>query len=100
MKFTTLVLLVVVVVIQLSPTLVRATAAGEEKVVCDMKDPLQPCLLPIIGHLPPVPRCCEKLTEHQPCMCGYIKDYWFGFIWRTPNAHKLFDACKIPYPTC
>ncbi|ESQ32589.1 hypothetical protein EUTSA_v10005361mg [Eutrema salsugineum] len=109
MKLRTLggILIVLVGVIQiLSPTLIRATAigrgpVGEEKVTCDIKG-LEPCLLPLISHkeIPPTPHCCATLTEHQPCYCGYLKDYWLGPELKSPDAHKVFDACKIPFPTC
>lgn len=103
MKFTTILLAAFVMVIQLYPSLIKATVVGgwvgEEKVACDLKD-LVPCLLPITAGIPPTPHCCGKLVEHQPCMCGYIKDYWFGTFFVSPNAHKLFNACKTPYPTC
>ncbi|CAA7051872.1 unnamed protein product [Microthlaspi erraticum] len=90
MKLTTLVFLVLGTIIQLSPSLIRA---------CEMKD-LEPCLLPIIGGIPPTPHCCGKLIDNKACMCGFINDYWLGTVWKSPNGHKLFDACKIPYPTC
>lgn len=95
MKLASLVLVAFVIVIQLSPRLIRATvvegSVGEEKVECDLTD-LQPCVLPITAGIPPTPHCCGKLVEHQPCMCGYIKDHWFGTFFCQSKCSQTFQS--------
>ncbi|BAB01992.1 unnamed protein product [Arabidopsis thaliana] len=64
MKFTTLTLLVLVTVIQLSPTLIRATMVEGPTgdVTCNPMDVIVPCLLPLTNSkILPTPHCCQVM---------------------------------------
>lgn len=94
-----------VLVIQLSPTLVRATmvrgSTGEEKVTCIVMDVIVPCLLPLTNPpIQPTAHCCQVMTEHTPCLCQFIKGDWSQALFHSPNAQKTYKACNIPIPSC
>ncbi|XP_010514630.1 PREDICTED: non-specific lipid-transfer protein 2-like [Camelina sativa] len=107
MKFTTLVMLVLVIVIQLSPTLIRATTIAEganpieEKLQCIVMNVIIPCLLPLTNPLiQPVAHCCQVMVEYKPCLCQFIKGEWSQVLFNSPNARKTYKACHIPFPIC
>ncbi|EOA23190.1 hypothetical protein CARUB_v10018479mg [Capsella rubella] len=86
MKFTTLTLLVLVTILQLSPTLIRATIANgpiEEKVTCVLMDVFWPLMV-----------------EHIPCLCQFIKGEWSRALFDSPGSHKTYKLCNIPQPKC
>ncbi|CAN7079966.1 unnamed protein product [Brassica oleracea var. botrytis] len=79
------------IVVQLSPTM-----------ACDVKD-LFPCLLPITNlPEPPTAACCQTLRDQGPCLCVFINNswLWIGPTLTSPNGHKLFAACQVPFPSC
>ncbi|XP_020882043.1 LOW QUALITY PROTEIN: non-specific lipid-transfer protein 2 [Arabidopsis lyrata subsp. lyrata] len=107
MKFTTLTLLVLVIAIELSPTLIRATMVegptGDQKVTCNVLDVMIPCLLPLTNKLiMPTPHCCQVMREHETCLCQFIKggEWWSQALFNSPNGQKTCKACNIPYPKC
>ncbi|KAK8700242.1 hypothetical protein V6N13_018643 [Hibiscus sabdariffa] len=67
-----------------------------ETAVCD---PLQldPCM-PALVSVAPSAECCSKLKEHQPCLCGYIKNPTFGQFVKNPNAKKVAAFCNVAWP--
>ncbi|KAL9293159.1 putative non-specific lipid-transfer protein type 2 [Arabidopsis thaliana] len=104
MKFATLTLLVLVTVIQLSPTLIRATMVEGPTgdVTCNPMDVIVPCLLPLTNSkILPTPHCCQVMVEHQTCLCQFIKGVWYvQALFNSPNGQKTCKACNIPFPTC
>ncbi|EFH53417.1 hypothetical protein ARALYDRAFT_484682 [Arabidopsis lyrata subsp. lyrata] len=103
MKFTTLTLLVLVIAIELSPTLIRATMVegptGDQKVTCNVLDVMIPCLLPLTNRLHIV---VKVMREHETCLCQFIKggEWWSQALFNSPNGQKTCKACNIPYPKC
>ncbi|CAN7079967.1 unnamed protein product [Brassica oleracea var. botrytis] len=92
MKLTAIGLVAMVtIVVQLSPTM-----------ACDVKD-LSPCLIPIAKlPEPPTAACCQILRDQWHCLCVLINDsrLWIGHTLTSPNGHKLFAACQVPFPSC
>ncbi|VVB05982.1 unnamed protein product [Arabis nemorensis] len=76
-----------------------AVLEREEKMACVATE-LMSCLPAILKGSKPPEYCCEKLKEQQSCLCGYIKSPTFGHFVTLENAHKLLEACGIPYPKC
>ncbi|KZV42239.1 non-specific lipid-transfer protein 2-like [Dorcoceras hygrometricum] len=72
---------------------------GTSAVTCDVTY-LSPCMGAVIGGAPPIPECCQRLKEQQPCFCGYIKDPILAPYISSPNANKTLDACGVPHPRC
>ncbi|KAG8373752.1 hypothetical protein BUALT_Bualt11G0057700 [Buddleja alternifolia] len=61
---------------------------------------LSPCLAAITGGSPPLPQCCSKLREQQPCFCGYHKNPALKPYVESPNAKKVAATCGVAVPKC
>uniref|UniRef100_J3N9M5 Bifunctional inhibitor/plant lipid transfer protein/seed storage helical domain-containing protein n=1 Tax=Oryza brachyantha TaxID=4533 RepID=J3N9M5_ORYBR len=49
----------------------------------------------------PVPAaCCAQLRAQAGCMCAYARSPNYGSYVRSPNARRLFAACRLPLPRC
>ncbi|KAF8110292.1 hypothetical protein N665_0085s0021 [Sinapis alba] len=98
MKFTGVVCIafVIVFVSSLAPT----KAVLEEKVSC-IPTELMTCLPALqTGGDHPTAECCGKLKEQVSCVCGYLYNPLYSQYFASPQAHKIFAACGVPYPTC
>ncbi|PWA36482.1 hypothetical protein CTI12_AA599830 [Artemisia annua] len=69
------------------------------KVSCNPTQ-LMPCVSPIMLGTPPAAKCCSRLKEQEPCMCGYIKDPSFAKYVESPGAKKVAKTCGVPVPNC
>ncbi|ESQ36127.1 hypothetical protein EUTSA_v10009184mg [Eutrema salsugineum] len=98
MKSTTVtcIAIVIIVVSSLAPT---KAVAEEEKVTCDILQ-LQPCLPAAQTGSKPTTECCGKLKEQESCLCGYTKNPAYSPYFSADIAHRILEACAIPYPTC
>ncbi|KAL6654234.1 hypothetical protein ACP70R_007699 [Stipagrostis hirtigluma subsp. patula] len=62
---------------------------------------LTPCAGPLLFGGAAVPAgCCAALRAEQGCLCGYARSPNYGTYVRSPNAARLFAACRIPIPRC
>ncbi|ESQ47250.1 hypothetical protein EUTSA_v10028232mg [Eutrema salsugineum] len=108
MKFMTILFIALVIGAMSSPLPIRATAVGgsgrdmglghmaQQCVATE----LSPCLPAVTLGGTPTVDCCGKLNEQKPCLCGYIKNPAYSMYITSPNAHKVFTACNVPYPSC
>ncbi|KAL4281236.1 hypothetical protein GQ457_03G003820 [Hibiscus cannabinus] len=85
-------------VVALAVVLFSGETRMAEAAVCD---PLQlcPCMTALVS-MAPSAKCCSKLKEQQPCLCGYIKNPAFGQYVKNPKAKKFAAICKVPWPQC
>lgn len=103
MKFTTLIFIRFVIVVMSFPSPIRATKTegfGEIAQLCDPME-LMPCREAVFTGGPPSRKCCKKLEEQKPCLCGYIRDPPIIITYVSiQKALKVFDPCKVHIPTC
>ncbi|CAN6802694.1 unnamed protein product [Brassica oleracea var. botrytis] len=102
MKFTTLMLITFVIIAMSSPVPIRATRVesfGEVAQSCVVTE-LAPCLPAMTLTGDPTTECCDKLVEQKPCLCGYIRNPAYSMYVTSPNARKVLDFCKVPFPSC
>ncbi|ESQ47247.1 hypothetical protein EUTSA_v10028094mg [Eutrema salsugineum] len=102
MKFTKLMSITFVIIAMTSLFPIRATTVGGlgETAQSCVPTELLPCLPAITIGGEPAKDCCDKLKEQQPCFCDYIKNPMYSMYVTSPNARKVLDACKIPFPSC
>ncbi|KAF8106003.1 hypothetical protein N665_0149s0032 [Sinapis alba] len=102
MKFKTLMLITFVVIAMSSPVPIIANTVGRFGEVAQSCVPteLLPCLPPITMGGDPSKQCCDKLVEQKPCLCGYIQNPAYSMYVTSPNARKVLDFCKVPFPSC
>ncbi|CAH8385656.1 unnamed protein product [Eruca vesicaria subsp. sativa] len=102
MKFTTLMLITFVIIAMSSPVSTRATRVQsfEELAQSCLVTELLPCLPAISMGGDPTKECCDKLVEQKPCLCGYIQNPAYSMYVTSPNARKVLDFCKVPFPSC
>ncbi|ESQ28726.1 hypothetical protein EUTSA_v10019407mg [Eutrema salsugineum] len=61
---------------------------------------LEVCRWFINEGVPPKFQCCMRLSEQRHCLCGYMTKPVFKSYISSPNGHKFFDICRIPFPRC
>jgi hypothetical protein len=62
---------------------------------------LTPCAPAIVGNAAPTAACCARLKAHPAsCFCQYKKNPNMQRYVNSPNAKKVFAACKVPLPKC
>ncbi|RWR82076.1 non-specific lipid-transfer protein 2 [Cinnamomum micranthum f. kanehirae] len=86
-------------VVGLMVVLLICNLPASESVTCQPTE-LSPCAPAIIGGSAPTPLCCTKLNEQKPCLCQYMKDPNLRKYIDSPNAKKVAQICKIPFPKC
>ncbi|XXG65474.1 hypothetical protein AAC387_Pa05g3166 [Persea americana] len=86
-------------VVGLMVVLLIGNLPASESVTCQPTE-LSPCSAAIIGGSAPTPECCTKLNEQKPCLCQYMKDPNLRKYIDSPNAKKVAQICKIPFPKC
>ncbi|XP_062115067.1 non-specific lipid-transfer protein 2-like [Humulus lupulus] len=61
---------------------------------------LSVCVSAITTSTPPSQLCCSKIKEQKPCLCQYLKNPTLKKFVDSPNARKVANTCKTPYPKC
>ncbi|KAJ4902318.1 Bifunctional inhibitor/lipid-transfer protein/seed storage 2S albumin superfamily protein [Raphanus sativus] len=102
MKFMTLMLISLVIIAMSSAYPIRANTVGSfgEMAQSCVPTKLLPCLPSITTGGDPSTECCNKLVEQKPCLCGYIQNPAYSMYVTSPNARKVLDFCKVPFPSC
>ncbi|KAI7728757.1 hypothetical protein M8C21_028686 [Ambrosia artemisiifolia] len=91
--------LLALIALQLLVAVLVIGATPSTAVTC-VPTQLAPCLKPIMNGSPPSSKCCSKLKEQKPCMCGYIKNPNFAKYVKSPGALKVAKACGVTIPKC
>ncbi|GMN46388.1 hypothetical protein TIFTF001_015578 [Ficus carica] len=61
---------------------------------------LSACVSAITTSSPPTQLCCTKIKEQKPCLCQYLKNPNLKKFVDSPNARRVANTCKTPFPKC
>ncbi|PHU06864.1 Non-specific lipid-transfer protein 2 [Capsicum chinense] len=70
-----------------------------EAVTCSVTE-LSSCAGAITSSQPPSSKCCAKLREQKPCLCGYLQNPNLRQYVNSPNARRVASTCGVPTPRC
>jgi hypothetical protein len=91
---------VLFLVVVASAVLMSLLAPGASAATCAPTQ-LTPCAPAIVGNAAPTAACCARLKAHPAsCFCQYKNNPNMQRYVNSPNAKKVFSACKVPLPKC